>query len=126
MATQRKTSSGKKKMTKKEKAKRRQKKIMILLGEIIAVIVLALLLYFVVISDKIEKTNFSKDEIKMNEGIDNGVELEDVSMNNLQSDHMKGYRNIALFGVDSRKGALGKGTLSDTILVASINEQTKE
>lgn len=126
MATQRKTSSGKRKMTKKEKAKRRQKKIMILLGEIIAVIVLALLLYFVVISDKIEKTNFSKDEIKMNEGIDNGVELEDVSMNNLQSDHMKGYRNIALFGVDSRKGALGKGTLSDTILVASINEQTKE
>lgn len=36
----------------------------------------------------------------------------------------KGYRNIALFGVDSREGELESGTNSDTIMVASINEKT--
>lgn len=36
------------------------------------------------------------------------------------------YRNIALFGVDSREGQLLAGTRSDTIMVASINEETKE
>lgn len=36
------------------------------------------------------------------------------------------YRNIALFGVDSREGQLLLGTRTDTIMVASINEKTKE
>lgn len=36
----------------------------------------------------------------------------------------EGYRNIALFGVDSRYGELDSGTNSDTIMVASINEKT--
>ncbi len=36
------------------------------------------------------------------------------------------YRNIALFGVDSREGQLLAGTRSDTIMIASINEETKE
>lgn len=38
----------------------------------------------------------------------------------------KGYRNIALFGVDARNGELGKGTRSDTIMIASINQDTQE
>jgi LCP family protein required for cell wall assembly len=37
---------------------------------------------------------------------------------------MKGYRNIALFGVDSTTGALTKNTRSDTIMIASINQDT--
>ena len=36
------------------------------------------------------------------------------------------YRNIALFGVDARNGELGKGTRSDTIIIASINQDTQE
>lgn len=39
---------------------------------------------------------------------------------------MKGYRNIALFGVDSTTGALTKNTRSDTIMIASINQDTGE
>ena len=35
-----------------------------------------------------------------------------------------GYRNIALFGVDSREGQLESGTNSDTIMIASINKRT--
>lgn len=36
------------------------------------------------------------------------------------------YRNIALFGVDARDGELGRGTRSDTIMIASINQNTQE
>lgn len=38
----------------------------------------------------------------------------------------KGYHNIALFGVDARDGQLGRGTRSDTIIIASINLDTQE
>lgn len=38
----------------------------------------------------------------------------------------KGCRNIALFGVDARDGELGKGTRSDTIMIASIDQDTQE
>ena len=37
---------------------------------------------------------------------------------------MEGYWNIALFGVDSRSGELVKGTLSDSIMIASVNLAT--
>jgi len=43
-----------------------------------------------------------------------------------QETTMKGYRNIALFGVDSTTGALTKNTRSDTIMIASINQDTGE
>ncbi|HIR76580.1 MAG TPA: LCP family protein [Candidatus Choladousia intestinipullorum] len=50
------------------------------------------------------------------------VKLNDILVN---SGIVKsGYRNIALFGVDSREGQLESGTNSDTIMVASINEGT--
>lgn len=39
---------------------------------------------------------------------------------------MKGYRNIALFGVDSRDKQLNKNTRTDVIMIASINLDTKE
>lgn len=40
--------------------------------------------------------------------------------------NLTGYRNIALFGVDSRDSDLGKGNRSDCIIIASINNDTKE
>lgn len=41
-------------------------------------------------------------------------------------EHEDGYTNIALFGLDSREGDLGKGNRSDTIMIASLNNETKE
>ena len=41
-------------------------------------------------------------------------------------EHEDGYTNIALFGLDSREGDLGKGNRSDTIMIASLNNKTKE
>lgn len=37
-----------------------------------------------------------------------------------------GYLNVALFGLDSRDGTLGTGERSDTIIIASLNRETKE
>ena len=39
---------------------------------------------------------------------------------------VEGFRNIVIFGVDSRKNALEKGTNTDTIIIASINNRTKD
>ena len=41
-------------------------------------------------------------------------------------EQLSGYRNIALFGVDSRDSSLGRGNRSDCIIIASINNDTKE
>lgn len=114
-------SGTKKRLTKKER-QARQKKRMILFGvEAVLIVVLAVILFLVTKVDKMEATDIDESEIAFNEGIGNSDgESGEVP------EAMKGYRNIALFGVDSRNGALGKGTLSDTILVASINEDTKE
>ena len=36
------------------------------------------------------------------------------------------FRNVAIFGVDSRSSNLGKGNRSDCIIIASLNQKTKE
>ena len=45
---------------------------------------------------------------------------------NEEVDLGEGYKNVALFGVDSRDGSLGKGNRTDCIIVASLNNETKE
>lgn len=51
---------------------------------------------------------------------------QEVQEKNGEIDLGKGYTNIALFGVDSRDGNLGKGNRTDCIIVASLNNETKE
>ena len=38
---------------------------------------------------------------------------------------LSGYRNIAIFGVDSRDSNLGKGNRSDCMIIASLDQKTK-
>ncbi len=71
---------------------------------------------------EIERTNIDTEKIVINdEVVETKTEKkqEEVKVS-------KGYRNIALFGVDARDGDLGKGTRSDTIMIASINMDTHE
>ena len=76
-------------------------------------------LYIVTLATKdLERTDIDVDTIVINEKVaDTIAEQEEV---------VKGYRNIALFGVDDRDGNLGRGTRSDTIIIASINLDTNE
>lgn len=71
-------------------------------------------------------TKSGEDGVKGPTILDVDFKEEEIAINEqvLENEHMEGYRNIALFGVDSRTGALTKGTLSDCIIIASINMDT--
>lgn len=51
---------------------------------------------------------------------------EDIVINQEAVETGEGYTNVALFGIDSREGEMEIGTRSDCIIVASLNNQTKE
>lgn len=54
------------------------------------------------------------------------INEEDLDINEQVNENLSGYRNIAIFGVDSRSSNLGRGNRSDCIIIASINNKTKE
>lgn len=54
------------------------------------------------------------------------IDAEDIVVNEEAESTGEGYTNVALFGTDSRAKELDKGTRSDCIIVASLNNKTKE
>jgi LCP family protein required for cell wall assembly len=54
--------------------------------------------------------------------------MERTNLSNIKNNGLKqtGYTNVALFGLDSRGKNLGKGNRTDTIMIASINNETKK
>lgn len=128
MGSTAKNKSGKKRLTKAEKKRRKRNRIILITAEVIVLFLMLLALYVVSLYGKIDKTDISEEDIVINEGITKTetVDKDDITTNEISTGHMDGYRNVALFGVDSRDNSLGKGTRSDTIIVASINEATKE
>lgn len=122
-------SSGRK-MTKAERKRRKQKKMAILAIEAVVVVVLIVALYLVTKLDYIHRDQIDDSEVVDGSQTEGETEFlvnaGDVVINDSNSAHMEGYRNIALFGVDARNNNLGKGVRSDTIIIASINEETKE
>ncbi len=55
------------------------------------------------------------------------IDKEDLAINEGANEEQKGYTTIALFGIDARDNVnLGAGNRSDTIMIASINNDTKE
>lgn len=111
MSTKNGKRPGSKKMSAKKKAARRRRRTMLFVAEIIVLAVMLGFLYTVLKTEKVDKIKIDEESIVMD--MNENVETNEV---------MKGYRNIALFGVDSREGSLGKGTRSDTIIIASINQ----
>ena len=99
-----------------KKAKRRKKLIAVLAVEFVLLLVLVGCMFVVGKLGKLQNLGVDPDDVGVNEDIDaNTAEL------------LKGYTNIALFGLGSRTpGSLGAGELSDTIIIASINNETKE
>ena len=110
-----KKGSGKKGSSKKQQAKKQRRRIILFTIEIVAVVVLAFFGYGIATMTKSGKMEIKDDDIIINETV---KEHEETTM--------KGYRNIALFGVDSTTGALTKNTRSDSIMIASINQDTGE
>ncbi len=121
------TNKPKKRMTKAERAKRKRRRIALFAVEALLLVVLVVALYFVSKYNKMDRVEINEEDIVMNEqAVPETVDEEQIETNQGLGNHMDKYWNIALFGVDSRKGSLGKGTLSDTIIIASINKETKD
>lgn len=101
------------KMSKKARAKKKRRRIIIFLLEIVVLAVMLIVLWGVTKVEKVGKVDLNESDIAVNSQVETNVP-------------MKGYRTIALFGVDSTTGELTKNTRSDTIIIASINQDTKK
>ena len=100
----------------KKKAARKKKRMMIFGIEIAVILILVLGFWVVSKLDKLQKPKVDPEKVEVNDTIQEST---------LES--MKGYTTVALFGLDTRQaGQLGSGNRSDTIIIASINNDTKE
>ena len=97
----------------RKKAKKKKRKIILLILEIILLLVLGAGAWAVTRGTSVQKVTIKEEDIVINETV-------------AENESLKGYRNIALFGVDARDKSLGKGNRSDTIIIASINEDNGE
>ena len=100
-----------KKLTREERKqlrkKKRRKRIVVLVIELVILALLGVVAYGMF---KLDKLDFNVlDEKKLDVYKDTGP-----------------YTNIALFGLDSREGELEGGVQSDTIMIASINNETND
>lgn len=93
----------------KRRRARRRRRALFLTTEVLILLILLGIGYVMLKYDKFQIHTFGEGELQVNDGVEK-----------------KGYTTLALFGGDSREGVLDAGTHSDTIIIASINNQTKE
>ena len=110
-APSKKSSNGK-----SHKKKNKTSKIILFIVEILVLLLMVMVLWTVLKTEKVGKVDLPEEDIVINPEVEKLQEQE--------GSVLQGYRNIALFGVDSTEGALTKNTRSDTIMIASINLDT--
>ena len=105
-------------MSKRTKVKKQKKigiAVKLILVVIIAIVILMILGVSYMLSkfSKVETVDIKSDELMIN------AEVEEANFG-------EGYFNVVLFGLDSREGTVEQGGMSDTIIIASLNNETKE
>ncbi|MEE0419921.1 MAG: LCP family protein [Lachnospiraceae bacterium] len=95
--------------------KRKKRKRIIFAVEILVLVLLAAGLFVFAKLNKVQRQEISKGDIIINKEIDPAEE-----------EVLSGYTNIALYGVDSREGKLDIEAHSDALMIASINNKTKD
>ena len=109
-------TSGKKASSKRAK-KRKKAKLITFAIEAVILVVLLVVLYVLNRTERFSKVVYDDKVVE-----DSVNELAEETL-----EVMDEYTNIALFGLDTRQaGSLGKGNRSDTIMIASINNDTKD
>ena len=100
--------------TNRKKKKNKKNKVLIFAVEIVVLVLLLVGLYLYFKVDKVQSTGpINADEVE--------IELDSET-----KEALKGYTNIALFGLDNRSTGNYDGGNSDTIMIASINNDSKE
>lgn len=104
--------------TRRNKKEKKKKKALKIFGVIIAVILIILLGIgtggYWYVKDKLGKMQ----QVDINE--------EELNIDTQVEENLSEYRNIAIFAIDSREDDYGKGNRSDGIIIATINNKTKE
>ena len=100
---------------KKKKTTRKKRKLIMLGFELVLLVVLLAGLYIWNLVGKIDFEDFAAEDAGINS---------DLSNETLGA--MKGHMNIAIFGVDNRESGNYNGGNADTIMIVSLNKQTKE
>lgn len=111
MEKQKAKTGPKKKVGKKQ---RRKRKLILFIVEVLVILILLVVFYVMSKLNKINNTG-SLDAKKLNINIDS--ETQEVLDN---------YTNIAIFGIDNRNSGNYESGNSDCIMIASINDDTKE
>ena len=109
------SGNGQKRVSAKQRAAKKRRKVIIFGVEIAVILIMVAVLYLVMTHTNNEGpkvTVLETEELRIPEEVQ-------------QDEAMKGYMNIALFGVDATKDSqLYKGSRSDSIMIASINMDT--
>lgn len=100
--------------TKKKKKKNKKNKVVVFAIELIVLVALLVGLFVYSRMSKVDVTG----EIKQEEV--------SIDLNSETAEVLEGYTNIALFGLDNRTTGSYDGGNSDCIMIASINNDTKE
>lgn len=102
------------KIQKAKQKKFRRRVITMIIAECFALLFIFTYGYFARRLTMIQREEFDPQEVGNNE----------ISLDTIKK--MKGYRMIAVFGVDSRDSNVGAGCQSDVIIICCINEDTGE
>ena len=98
-----------------KKNKRGKRKVILFIIEVLVLLVLAVGLF---VLSNVQRLN--------SDPIEEGNIIINNNISSVESEVLTGYTNIALFGVDARDGILKAGAHSDVIMIASINNATKD
>lgn len=100
----------------KNKAKKTRNIVILVIEVLVLALMLGVLWFVTKATDEdtgIQRVEIPEEDIEVNEGVE-------------ENENLEKYRTIALFGLDSTVGELKQNTRSDTIMIASINSETKE
>ena len=90
----------------------KKQKVLLISGIVLLLIMLAGVIYVASIFNKLDTQKIKDDEIFINEDLPDSIGV--------------GYTNFVLFGGDSRSGEVTKNLNTDTIIIVSLNNETKE
>ena len=99
---------------KKRRKKKKSRKIVLFVFEILLLAILLVAAYFIGMVNRVKYENMSETEAGIND---------DLSKDTLES--LEGYPNIAVFGLDNRSANNYQEGNSDVVMIASIDNKTK-
>ena len=99
---------------KKRRKKKKSRKIVLFVFEILLLAILLVAAYFIGMVNRVKYENMSETEAGIND---------DLSKDTLES--LEGYTNITVFGLDNRSANNYQEGNSDVVMIASIDNKTK-